>query len=204
MLLKTSLLICLSSLVFAGCMVRNEPKCPAPSLCDPVPTKPAVLQLHGDITFDPDQRYDIESAAALWALQTSGQAKITVIWDMDPHGTNVEPTWNTLLNAHSDEVKDQNVLGWCTEGGIHNVYRIPVRIVLISDRIDTFAEYGVKFRQVALHELGHGLGLMHNENTNAIMYRSMINHQHVCLKQPDLVAFCQVNECTKPSFPCEQ
>lgn len=63
-------------------------------------------------------------------------------------------------------------------------------INMVSDRIHTTDT----FRQTVSHEIGHALGLDHNEDTNSIMYRSMDKaSRHVT--ENDVENFCKIHLC---------
>ena len=87
-----------------------------------------------------------------------------------------------------------------TSGGIHNPAGSRVIGGFVADRISSL---GVR-TQVMIHEFGHALGLPHVGARQAMMYPSADPHRTDCLKKPDLVAICDVNECGKyKMIPCE-
>ena len=70
--------------------------------------------------------------------------------------------------------------------------------------VDRMGDFPSEFKLVCLHEMGHALGLPHVESVQSIMYPSVSPSRTTCLKQADLRAFCDVNDCgTHKMLPCE-
>ncbi len=189
-LLLTLLLIGCSGTVQIGDILRGA-----------AGTSPPVITLHMDTEFTAEERADANNAALLWNKQTGGVAKITLLYDLDfnsPSELERLQDSNLVIRAESDMrvvVAMDNgcvgcVLGWMTSGGLHNVGHGPINGAFVVDRIPRESR-----TQVMLHEFGHALGLPHVPARQAIMYPSLQAGQSTCLKKPDLVAFCEVNEC---------
>lgn len=185
------------------------------------PTAP-VVTLHADIDFTAPERDTLNAAAKLWSDQTSGQAQITIVYDLDfasvaslqaalEQDTIIRTTSETdAIKAHDCESAIE--LGYsCSDpggpkvlafvnpsGGIHNPFGAHVRMVVVADRVEGPDER----LQVELHEFGHVLGVPHIAEVSGIMYPSHIQHKNVCLTPPDLAEFCKANVCTKPTYPC--
>jgi len=176
--------------------------------------KPAAVTLHLDVDFTPVEREAMTAAASIWFRQTSGLAAITLTWDLDfddmsglryhemlGHNTVVRLTSDLETTAAVDKESGCNscVLGFMTAGGIHSGK--PIHGAFIVDRLIT----PNRMLQVFLHEFGHVLGLSHRPERHAIMFASIVDGKTPCLKRPDLVGFCDVNDCypTSPMLACE-
>lgn len=187
----------------------------APLVPEAEELRPAQVTLHMDVEFSPDERKDLAQAVGIWSRQTSGLAAIWLVYDLDFNdliGLNehVVMGHHTVVRLTSDLASVESadteahclgcVLGWMTEGGIHNEARQPVHGAFVVDRLSNQN----RRVQVFLHELGHVLGLSHVAQRHAIMYPSIVEGRVTCLKQPDLVAFCTVNDCGHSLIlPCE-
>lgn len=185
----------------------------APLVPDPQPTTKPVVELHGDTTFDADERKTVELAAKLWRLQTSNVAVITLVWDVDFASVSnlqehVNKHHHTLLKTVSwaEDVREQDrpnsfVLAFVyPRGGIHNPWGDAVTMKLVMDRLDDTT----RMFQVTVHEFGHVFGVPHLESVQSVMFPAYFPGKTSCLKRHDLVAFCNVNECgSAQMFPCE-
>lgn len=205
--------VCLTAAaVIIGCSANSKTVKPDPDV--PLESVDPKIVFHADTDFSDWEKFQLEDAAKIWSVQTSGQADIKIVYDLDFSQVSVlkqaqSEGWNVLLKMDSsypsvhaadcdhDPQCRPKVLGWTTSGGIHNPEGAPVVLALIVDRS------GDRLKQVALHEFGHALGLTHSGSPAAMMYPAIIPAAHVCLRQPDLQLFCQANRCTKPLYPCE-
>ena len=178
--------------------------------------KPASATMHMDVDFTSEEREDLATSVGIWSRQTSGLAAIWLIYDLDfndliglrehvfmDHHTVVRLTGNmrSVESADMEGGCKECVLGWMTEGGIHNAAHKPVHGAFVVDRLINQN----RRIQVFLHEFGHALGLAHVPQRHAIMYESVVAGRVTCLKKPDLVEFCNVNNCPPNSLilPCE-
>lgn len=178
--------------------------------------KPASVTLHMDVDFTHQEREDLATAVGVWSRQTSGLAAIWLIYDLDfgdmlglqehvfqDHNTVVRLTEGLMSVASADLEAHCGacVLGWMTNGGIHNEHHTPVHGAFVVDRLTTQN----RRVQVFIHEFGHVLGLAHVAQRHAIMYPSIVEGRSTCLKKPDLVEFCAVNNCPPSALllPCE-
>ena len=212
-----AVVLLVSSLVgCSGIRVIREPspKEFAPGAQDPIAP---VTTIHCDTAFTKEERASLLAAAELWNVQTSGVARITLVFDVDfestrdieSHANSQEnlmlrlESWMEIVQSEDGE-QGALLLGVVSPaGGIHNPWQKPLTVGFVVDRLDGKLS-GVTLTQVALHEFGHVLGIPHQPGVAGIMFPSAIKAKDVCLKKSDLVAFCSVNECgTHRMHPCE-
>ena len=168
-----------------------------------------------DVDFTADERADAQDAANIWRAQTSGLADINLVYDADFNdlttmGLLMDADANIVVRRTSDMVTvlkaDEEadcfgcVLGWMNAGGIHGPTHKAIHGAFVVDRITA---PGIQI-QVMIHEFGHVLGVPHVGAIQGLMYPAVIPGRTACLKKPDLVAFCGVNECgIHKMYPCE-
>lgn len=186
-------------------------------VCAPVhaaPTvlkRPRVVEFHADRDFTTAERWQIAQAANLWKLQTGDLVEFRIRYDVDFSSTsnikahradNLLVRWedNYRVVRALDDMAGGRVLGFVDQiGGIHNPAGKPVHMFIVADRHDTQK----RFRQTALHEFGHVLGLYHSHSITAVMYPSSQDRKAVCLSRADLHIFCDVNNCDGATvYPC--
>jgi hypothetical protein len=178
----------------------------------------AEVTLHMDTAFTAEERVDALQAAETWRKQTNDLARIVLVFDLDfddligmnklfTQGANLvvrRDSEDPVVQASDEESECVGcVLGWMNSGGLHGIGHQPIHGAFIADRLvnDRFPSLRV---QVMLHEFGHVLGLPHVTSIQAIMFPGVIPGRTSCLKKPDLVAFCSVNECGPTQlYPCE-
>ena len=208
-------ILLLLSVTMLGCSVHVKVKIPKDVIADFKDTVLPSIVIHMDTAFTEEERKDADYAALVWKTQTSGLADIQLVYDVDFGSVS---KLNSLIDSHANIVIryesgmiavdsadaaagcDGCVLGWMTSGGIHNPAGDPVMGGFVADRI---SRIGVR-THVMIHEFGHSLGLPHVGARQALMYPSVDPRRTTCLKKPDLVAFCDVNECgNHKMIPCE-
>jgi hypothetical protein len=194
--------------------------CPQPPM-EPDP-EPVVVTLHADVDFTPAERAAMEAAAQHWRDQTHGLADIRFVYDlsfasMDSLRANLHNHIVARFDHDSDLIqkldcfhataqeipcgtdRGPKVLGFVSPPGGVNADE-PMRIGFVWDRVGDKD----KFQGVALHELGHVLGIGHLENKpKSVMYPAY-NNSKQCLRKDDLDAFCKVQDCGSVHMsPCE-
>lgn len=200
------------AVLVAGC-TAELPDVPAMISGQRIPAVPSVT-LHADTAFTPTERGLITTASALWSVQTSGLAKIQVVYDLDfdsvssitEHATNghnmMKRMTSDMPEVQGEDEPNAKLLGEVMpSGGVHNPWHLPLRVIFVADRLEGDPQF---YLQVILHEFGHVLGLPHSPVISAIMYPSAIREKTACLKVNDLASFCNVNVCgTHRMIPCE-
>jgi hypothetical protein len=173
---RTLAFACLSSALGAGPgdAVRD------PGACTGVCDQPIRYSL--DSRFDADERSLIRDAMGVWERGTGGRVcfasggKDLVIEKLDRSDelAPYDPDWPRHVAL--------------TKGG---------RIWIVAPRIDDPGEY----RALAVHEIGHHLGIGHIEDTARTYMHSTINDTpldlwtHARLPERDGRAFCEVHPC---------
>jgi hypothetical protein len=146
-----------------------------------------------DRYFTPDEVAFITIAALEWSAATKNivtfdvvalpQEKV-VITENDIMIMNISPDHPLVLIL--DNSSNYSTLGYYDES-----FPVPI-IYLVSDRMT-----GKEYVTVVLHELGHALGLEHNENiweVGSLMYPSLdLGSRHIT--PYDLKKFCKLYRC---------
>jgi hypothetical protein len=155
--------------------VRDPDACPGECV------KPIAYSL--DPQFNEDERTLIEEGMRVWEHGSGGRVCFSqggrdlVIHKLD----------------RSDELQP-----WDPEWPRHVALTKGGRIWIVATRVDGPGEY----RALAVHELGHYLGIGHIEDTSSTYMHSTINDtppdlwMHTRLPKRDGRAFCEVHRCT--------
>lgn len=157
----------------------------------------------------------------VWYKQTDGVASIGFVWDFVPGDPESEGKYASdhIVVRHTsfepaiqeEDCEISEAMGYprgiCVpallayvspSGGIHSG-AARTEMNFIPDRYDGHD----RWVSVAIHEMGHVLGLPHSNFRQAVMWPGN-NTAKTCLKQPDLAAFCSANDCGGHVMkPCE-
>jgi hypothetical protein len=152
-----------------------------------------------DTNFRDDELKIIEESAQEWNSQTQGIARIVVVRLFSSPATSPEsikfsstPDDIFLVKEESTsiDIVFQDYASNSMMYGLYQTTPLFSRIILVTDRFMTWEEY----RTVVTHELGHALGLGHNNIKFTVMYRdhaSVGNH----ITRDDLEQFCEIYRC---------
>jgi hypothetical protein len=168
-------------------------------------TKPATIHWHVDTDFTAEERANLKFAVDAWKDQTQGLALMTLTYDLDFESVQSLQAHEhdyLIIKGEGTRICDEpGLLGMAPPwGGIHSPTKEPTRLILCTASFDSPNTW----RQVAIHEMGHSLGLSHVPSPQALMYPNLIRGRSACLKQPDLSEFCRVNDCRgKALHGCE-
>lgn len=147
----------------------------------------------------------IADAAARWTQATNHIVELDVVrlpildhkqfaLPGDVVAVVVSPDYPDIIKL--DQENDEGTLGY------FNPYGTAPMIAIVDDRLDTPED----FEQVALHEIGHYLGLKHNEGVlgvDTLMYPYMdLQSNHIT--QDDLVHFCELYHCDAKELQHEE
>ncbi len=141
--------------------VRHEP---------PVVNVPRVTPVWVDKDFPTGQKADVLAAIDEWNFALNGYASFQVVddkFDMDPDVLQrIKDTLQGLVildvSVKNDYVKEmpEGVLAWVPELGANSMF-------VIGDRVGNR-----NLKSIVMHEMGHILGLEHQEEAGTLMYFS--------------------------------
>lgn len=160
----------------------------------PVPNKLPIAPIYVDDQFSMSEIEIIRDAAKEWAFATHNKVQFTFFYFHHIPNREIasEIPFNIMIKIHStdqfvfkmDMEDKHNILGFYRFIG-GNFY-----IGLVFDRIINEQQ----FRSVVMHELGHSLGINHNNSEPAIM-NSATGEEYKCLTKLDMDLFCDAYSC---------
>lgn len=149
--------------------------------------------LYVDKTFTDDEVEYILAATWEWSKATDGRVTYDVVFLSSYN--KIDFKHGILLNKVSednieilalDRLNHNSTLGYYTNSGF-----MP-QIVLVSNRISER-----EYKMVVMHEIGHSLGLKHNEGDegmNTLMYPT-VELQSDYISETDLKNYCKLHHC---------
>lgn len=197
-----SFIVCLYLLFTPACRPVAVVESPAPPTAD--------LVVHGDMAFSKKDRLAVEESCREWSRATSGQAKITMAWDLDsknPASPRIHQHHHILLKisqddpfiGYLDETTNSYHLGFTSPpGGIYGEGPFGVKVVVIRDRIEDQDMLSL----ITLHEFGHLLGAHHVRCDEKCVMSAGYREMPPCLTKHDTDEFCKANSCDRPMSPC--
>jgi predicted Zn-dependent protease len=168
----------------------------------PVPLNPnnLVKTVYIDKAFNYKEEGFIIDAIKEWECATNYRLKYTVVFKYD-NVKSIDPTTSLLIRKvnHNDpliiesdnyrEQHEKQTTKRHTVGLFHSDKNITPEILLVDDRLTNYS-----YKIVAMHEIGHALGLDHNPSTNTIMYRHSDMSQSYITSE-DIKDFCEHYTC---------
>ncbi len=151
---------------------------------EPVPPISArVCPVGSSFRFRLDNRYPALDRAFLQASWEEWQqllgSRITIIWETaDPMSLSFEPCTVSFLDARPPS----GYLGWTTSWTLPNKKATTARVFILQGM-------GDRLHQIALHEMGHFLGLSHSEDKKSVMHPGSYPDSGItCLDKKNLCA----------------
>lgn len=159
---------------------------------DELKTNQIHTTLYLDRTFNEEQKISIIEAAFNWSKATQNIISYDII-SLPAKIKNVNKSI-IVVNVTQDypEIITLDTLNKTHTVGYYNANGYVKSIWLVSDRLSTFS-----YKQVMMHELGHSLGIEHNEGisgVNTLMYPT-IDLMSDSITNTDLVKFCKIYKC---------
>lgn len=164
-------------------------------------TRPEYVNetIYLDKSFNKDEVDIIIQATWEWSKATENRVIYKVI-QLNEHNNNVSMKNSILVNKFPadniqiltlDYISNNTVLGYYS-----NEHVVP-NIGIVAERLENAALY----KEVVMHELGHSLGLEHDESDHGIgtlMYPS-VELQSENITKADIEHYCEVHNCSKRS-----
>lgn len=145
--------------------------------------------IHADIKFKPSERKQIELAVQEWNMFCNGLIKLELAFDYEP--TNLDlpfdrvalhraPSTEPAIRAYEKQYKI-HIIGFCSFERSNGV-----DMYLLHEKLRT----NLAWKTVALHEIGHFLGLAHIQG-EAIMHEYNLEHP-ITMTRIDALEFARV------------
>jgi hypothetical protein len=157
-----------------------------------------------DSSFTDDERSDVQVAMSAWTLATDGIVTFDIAQDgltraLDHQIVRASHNDKVIVNAAiQDDRSNHDQLGYAIVGGDDKKPFIaetgPVWIV--HDNIQLVTDmYGIPYRQVfrrtTMHELGHHIGLHHDDEPSSLMWPNTTLQSVSCITAFDTQRFCE-------------
>jgi len=162
--------------------------------------------LYIDKDFNQNELEYITSAAIAWSIATDNRVSYNII--VMNSNTKIDVSNSLVINKVNATYADVIILDHffnlktppdqyikIKALGYYYESKILPSIILVADRLDDF-----NYKSVVMHELGHSLGLEHNESEealfNSIMYPSCEGQSNE-ITPIDVRQYCRIHKCKK-------
>lgn len=149
-------------------------------------------EIHADISFPEHERYYLKQAAKEFTYFSNDKILFNIQFDLDPDDQEMIDNQSVIIRAdkyhpvvvEADGYHRTTALGLCQYRPVGSI------IYMVHDRLS----YPITYRTVAIHELGHFVGMDHTANPS-IMGR--YNYNDVLYPTyNDAVEFARVYQCS--------